>query len=183
MESNTKNHNLHCERHTSGYDFCVKHPPLVAGVYLPEKLKSTSTSRRGHHEMSRQVQRKIAAQNIRDRQKAYDRYLIDVGNALDSDNEAIQKKINVAKMQRQQLLTLKEKLLSEIEKNRREKENMDALLSFHVSDLDSAVECYGNEGEEWSSPQSLSSCIMSPNSFVSDVGSPPPALMLLPFES
>eukprot|EP01134_Creolimax_fragrantissima_P000296 CFRG0296T1 len=104
LEPGRTNVRTPCQEHVSGYDFCMKCPPIWPGIFLPETLCSqVAQPRRAHHEVPRSLQNKIAAQTIRDKVKAYTIYLSEVANSVTQDNLARQKRVDMAKMENKRL--------------------------------------------------------------------------------
>lgn len=123
-------------KHNPGIDFCEKCAPVIPGVYRPQALMSTTHSRRAHHELSRQMQNKIAAQNIRDRRKAYAIYLTQGIETLTLDNEARRRRINEARAKQTKLQQEYDLLRRELEQRHTEQIFTDAVMMFELSDVD-----------------------------------------------
>merc|ERR1739841_97053 len=89
-----------------------------------------------HHELTRQMQNKIAAQNIRDRRKAYAIYLSQGIETLTLDNEARRKRIEEAQTKQATLQQEFEQLKRELEHRQREQTFTDAVMMFELADVD-----------------------------------------------
>ncbi|KNC84085.1 hypothetical protein SARC_03678 [Sphaeroforma arctica JP610] len=136
-------------KHNVGINFCEKCAPIIPGVYRPQALMSTVHSRRAHHELTRQMQNKIAAQNIRDRRKAYAIYLTQGIETLTLDNMSRQKRIDDAKAKQQTLQQEYDMLAQELQRRQMEQSFTDAVMMFELSDADASDTCVESSDDEY----------------------------------
>ncbi|KNC83207.1 hypothetical protein SARC_04526 [Sphaeroforma arctica JP610] len=122
-------------QHSSGYSFCLKCPPVVVGVPVPGELRTTTVVRRGHHELSRDLQNKEAAKKNRGRAKAYSDYLERVAHRLSWENRCREQRLYTAKVRSKQLEAETQELMNALRSAIQAKEaiELEALLAFEVS--------------------------------------------------
>eukprot|EP01134_Creolimax_fragrantissima_P005123 CFRG5123T1 len=83
--------------------FCETNPPIIAGLPMPDELLPKHTKRASKGSKARPEQNKQAAQKIRDRKKAYEKYLRDASVYYDKDNTSVQHRLHIAYTERDEL--------------------------------------------------------------------------------